>query len=86
MSLHFLPRWCHCVLIRFHFTSHLEHLCIAFSQLKEKGITINPEKCKFFKKKVNFLGRIIKKDGYQIDNKNINAVTPISETRQSKGV
>ena len=62
------------------FTSHLEHLRIIFRRLKEKGIKINPEKCKFFQKKVNFLGRVISEDDYQIDESNITAVTSLAKT------
>ena len=50
------------IVLSCNFTSHLEHLPIVFIQLKEKGMIINPEKCKFFQKNKNFLG--IKEDGY----------------------
>ena len=49
------------------FRSHLDHLRIVFRRLKERGIKINPAKCKFFQKEVNFLGRVITGDGYKID-------------------
>ena len=55
-------------------------LGIVFRRLKERGIKINPAKCKFFQKKVNFLGRVITEDGYQIDSKNISTVTSLSKT------
>ena len=60
------------------FQSHLDHLRIVFRRLKEKGIKINLAKCKFFQKEVNFLGRVITEDGYQIDSNNISAVKSLA--------
>ena len=62
------------------FRSYLDHLRIVFRRLKERGIKINPAKCRFFQKKVTFLGRVISGDEYKIDSKNINAVKCLATT------
>ena len=73
-----LPRWCPCALMQFHISSWTSVYCIRLVERKRHD---NPEKCKFFQKNKNFLG--IKEDGYQIDMKNISAVTFFSETPTS---
>ena len=44
-------------------TEHEEHLRILFERLKEYGIVINPVKCVFGVKEINFLGYTINRDG-----------------------
>ena len=56
------------------FRSRLDHLRIVFRRLKDGGIKINPAKCKFFQKEVNFLVRVITGDRYKTDSKNVSAV------------
>ena len=58
-SLHF-----HTIELSSNFTSYLEHVRIIFRQLKEKGKKINPEKIKFYHKKVNFMCGRITEDSY----------------------
>ena len=75
------------------FDDHLNQLKI-FQRLWEKGIKIKASKCKLFQHQVNYLGRVISSDGYQIDQANIKAVTDllnqkpgtIGEVRQLLGL
>ena len=50
-----------------NFESHLKHVEMVLRRLLEHGIKINADKCKWFKKDVNYLGHIVSEDGYQID-------------------
>ncbi len=43
--------------------SHLEHVQIVLSILKENNITINQKKCNWFKKEIEYPGNIIDGDG-----------------------
>ena len=57
------------------FDDHLNHLKKFFQRLREKGIKIKASKCKLFQHQVNYLGRVIDSDGYQIDQAIIKPVT-----------
>ena len=45
------------------FDSHLADLERVLSRLKEAGLTLKPEKCKFSERSVKYLGHILSKDG-----------------------
>jgi hypothetical protein len=45
------------------FDEHLQHLRIVFDRLKNAGLKLNPEKCKFVSAELAFLGHIIGKEG-----------------------
>ena len=59
------------------FGDHLSHSKKIFQRLREKGIKIKASKCKLFQRQVNYLGRFISSDGYQIDQANIKTVTDL---------
>lgn len=70
---------CHAYLddvILFSSTSdeHFGHLRSVFCRLREHGVKLKPRKCKFFKRRVCFLGRVVSKDGYTMDSKSVEAV------------
>ena len=76
------------------FDDHLNHLKKVFQRLRKKGIKIKARKCKLFQRQVNYLGRVISSDGYQIGQKNIKAVAnllnqkprTVGEVRQLLGL
>ena len=59
------------------FDDHLNHLKKVFQRLREKGIKIKASKCKLFQRQVNYLGKVISSNGYQIGQANIKAVTDL---------
>ena len=76
------------------FDEHLQRLKLVFQRLKKFGIKIKASKCKLFRRKISYLGRLISSEGYTADPKNISAVTSkinkkpetISELRTLLGV
>ena len=53
---------------------HLERLRLVFQRFREHNLKLSPDKCDFFKMKVQFLGHIVSKDGLQVDPSKIEAV------------
>ena len=53
---------------------HLERLRLVFERFRAHNLKINPDKCDFFRKKVQFLGHILSKDGLEVDPSKIEAV------------
>ena len=58
------------------FDDHLNYLKV-FQKLREKVIKIKASKCKLLQHQVNYLGRALRSDGYQIDQANTKAVTDL---------
>ena len=53
---------------------HLERLRLVFQRFRAHNLKINPDKCDFFKMKVQFLGHIVSKGGLEVDPSKIEAV------------
>lgn len=47
--------------------SHLKHLEIVLSRLKENKLFVSPKKCEFMKTEIKFLGLIVGRDGLQVN-------------------
>lgn len=56
------------------FEEHLDHLRIVFDRLKNAGLKLNPDKCKFVANELTFLGHIISKEGIRTDPDKIEKV------------
>lgn len=56
------------------FDDHLGKLEQVLSKLREANLKLSPKKCSLFKRKVNYLGHVISKDGIQTDPEKISAV------------
>ena len=65
------------------FDEHLEHLEKVLDTFVSKGIKLNLKKCCFFKKKVKYLGRIVSRDGYQMDDSAVEAAQALKESNPS---
>ena len=50
-------------------------------RLPQQGVKLNPDKCNIFANEVSYLGRIISKDGYRMDQNNVEAVVASKELR-----
>ena len=56
------------------FQEHVERLRIVLRRMRSFGMKLRPSKCELFKQEVKYLGKIISKDGYRPDPKDIVAV------------
>lgn len=56
------------------FDDHLNKLEQVLAKLREANLKLSPKKCSLFKRKVNYLGHVISKDGIQTDPEKISAV------------
>ena len=76
------------------FNDHVKHIKTVLQRLIEKGIKLKASKCGLFKKEVKYLGRVVNKEGYKMDEANIKSVkglkgvTPkkVGEVRQLLGL
>ena len=53
---------------------HIERLCSVFQKLDQAGLCLKPSKCEFFKKRVEYLGHIVSKNGIETNPKKIKAI------------
>ena len=53
---------------------HLKRLRLVFQRFRAHNLKINPDKCDFFKMKVQFLGHKVSQDGLEVDPIKIEAV------------
>ena len=53
---------------------HLERLRHVFQRFRAHNLKINPDKCDFFRRKVQFLGQMVSKDCLEVDPSKIEAV------------
>ena len=56
------------------FKEHLKRLETVFTRLRQIGLKLNPEKCRFGARNVNYLGHIISEEGIATDPGKISAV------------
>ena len=74
------------------FEEHLQHLELIFTCLKEASLQINIEKCRFFSRKIHFLGHVISDEGIRPDESKIEKVknfptpTNIKQVREFLGL
>ena len=57
------------------FDEHLDNLSMVLSRLQAAGLTLNPDKCRFFQKKVLYLGHIVSEQGVTPDPEKSKVVT-----------
>ena len=76
------------------FSDHVQHIGEVLQRLQQHGMKLKADKCELFRQEVKFLGRIVSKKGYRMDDKNIKAVRAlqdmqpkdVSEVRQLLGL
>ena len=74
------------------FDKHLVHLDLAFQTLRQAGLKLKPEKCHFAKRKLHYLGHVIRKDGVEADPAKVSKVRnmpppkSVSELRTFLGI
>ena len=91
-------QWSHClvylddvVVLGRSFDEHLRNLESVFRRLREAGLRLKPSKCSLFRRKVQYLGHIISREGVAADPSKIEKVatwptpTSVRETQQFLG-
>lgn len=61
------------------FDDHLEHVRLVLQRYKEHSVNLTPKKCKLFKRKVRFLGKMVTGEGYTMDPAEIAPVMALKE-------
>ncbi|GFY27539.1 hypothetical protein TNCV_2071571 [Trichonephila clavipes] len=72
-SIHFRPRTMAVQRGR-TFEEHLQNIRKVLSKLSDNNLKLNPSKCKFFQKEVNYLGHIISAEGVRTDPEKVSDV------------
>ena len=61
------------------FLEHVERVKTVLRRLKAHGVKLKLKKCKFFKKEVAFLRRLVSENGYRIDPENTKPVSTLKD-------
>ncbi|PFX25317.1 Retrovirus-related Pol polyprotein [Stylophora pistillata] len=63
------------------FEDHVEYLRALLRRLRERGLKLRPHKCSLLKREVQFLGRVVSGDSYQMDRMGcVKAIEKLKET------
>ena len=65
---------------------HLDHLQKVFQQLQESGLCLQPSKCMFATKEIEYLGHTLTPEGVKLNGKNVQAITEFPEPKSTKEV
>ena len=63
------------------FDEHVQDVRQVLRRLQEHGIKLNPSKCKFFQRRVRYLGRVVSGDGYSLDPEDTAAVQNLAKQK-----
>ena len=63
------------------FDEHLSATRKVLQRLRSHGVKLHSKKCMLFFSEVSYLGRVISKDGYKMDPKNVEAVVALKELK-----
>ena len=66
--------------------SHLILIKQIFERLENAKLNINPKKCQLFRKKINFLGKVVSKDGIAIQSRLLNRALDLKTPTAKKEV
>lgn len=69
-----------------NFEEHCKTIKKLFQRLKEANLVLQPDKCEFLKKEINYLGHIINEEGIKPDPKKIEAVKKMPIPKNPKNI
>ena len=64
----------------------LDLLEIVLGRLRVAGLTINPEKCEFFPREINYLGHLLSEEGMRPNPRKVEAIKALHRPSDIKGV
>lgn len=65
---------------------HCDHIKKVLEKFDEYNVTVNPEKCRFSKKEVTFLGHIISEYGIRMDPQKIETIQNFKTPTKKKDI
>jgi len=65
---------------------HYEHIGIVLAKFKQHNITVNLEKCQFFRTEVKFLGHVISEKGTHMDQEKVETIRQFKTPARMKDV
>lgn len=63
------------VIVSDTFEEHLEMLRVVFKRLRDAGLKLNPDKCRFGQTELRYLGHIVNRHGISTDTEKVRAIT-----------
>lgn len=67
-------------------SSHYEHIKMVLERFEKYNVTINIDKCQFFRKQVSFLGHIISTEGIKMDTDKIKTIQDFKTPSKKKEI
>ena len=64
-----------------HFTIHLQHIEGFLQRIKETGLTLKLQKCKFCQREVKFCGKIVGNNGQRPDPENVMTIQNLKSAK-----
>ena len=65
--------------------THIEHVRNVLRRFQAKGLKLNINKCDFCKLEAKYLGRIVSKDGYRMDERSVQSVRNLLDRECGRG-
>ena len=65
------------------FEHHVDHIRKVLRRLREHGVEVKSNKCRLFKREVNYLGQIVSVAGYRLDHSDVEADRTVKDDKPS---
>ena len=69
-----------------NFEEHLKHIDEILNRIKNAGLKLSPNKCKFAQQKLHYLGHILSRNGIETDERKVEKIQNLVPPKDQKGV